>query len=343
MSLPGPHVLVFGAGAVGCSVGGWLAQVGASVTFLARGAAAEALRVRGLTLYRAGAPAERWTFPVPVVASLGEGPRPDIVVLAVKNYSLESAARQVYEVLGDAAVVVGLQNGVENQAVLPRFFQGVVYGVVHYNAWLDAPGVVGYQRKGPLVLGTAGGRPEGDLATVTRLFAPAVETVATDRLQDAVHSKLVINLANSLTTLVGYPGRELTDPGLFQRLLSNLAYEGVRSMEAAGYREFKVKGAPTWLLMRAAATLPQFLTRGAFERNVRKMVMSSMAQDVLQRGGSDSELESINGRLIELADRHGLGVPYNRAVYALCRDRFARTPFEPMDVNDVWAEVRKRL
>jgi len=73
------------------------------------------------------------------------------------------------------------------------------------------------------------------------------------------------------------------------------------------------------------------------------MVVSSMAQDIIQRGGSDSELESINGYTLELADAHGVDAPYNRTVYELCREKFARPEFQPMDVEEVWKEVSKRL
>ena len=80
-----------------------------------------------------------------------------------------------------------------------------------------------------------------------------------------------------------------------------------------------------------------------FQRNVKKMVLSSMAQDVLSQGRGHTELDTINGYLLGLADEHGLAVPYNRTVYDLCRQRFARQPFEPMSVHEVWAEVRRRM
>ncbi len=67
-----------------------------------------------------------------------------------------------------------------------------------------------------------------------------------------------------------------------------------------------------------------------------------MGQDVIQRGRSETELESLNGVIIRLADQHGIAAPYNRTVYELCRQRFAASPFEPMDVRDVLAAVERR-
>jgi 2-dehydropantoate 2-reductase len=238
--------------------------------------------------------------------------------------------------------VLALQNGVDNQTILPRYFSKIVYGVVSYNAWIDEPGVVGYQKKGPLVLGTPDGARGDEARALAALLSRGVETVVTDRFLDAAYSKMVINLTNSLQALIGHPLRPIENRALFQRVLTHLAWEGVQIVKAAGRRECRLGGMPSWKLMWAAANLPPFLTRGAFEKNVKKMVMSSMAQDVLQRGGADSELETLNGHFLQLADRHGLAVPYNRAVYALCKERFGKG-LAPLTIDDVWRAVADRM
>jgi hypothetical protein len=92
---------------------------------------------------------------------------------------------------------------------------------------------------------------------------------------------------------------------------------------------------PGWSLLWASTHLPRLVTRPLFEKNVRKMVLSSMAQDVIRRGQKDTELESINGYILELADRHGLRVPVNRAVYALSKREFAKDRFKPLDIREV--------
>ena len=334
------NVVVFGAGPVGSTVGGWLAPHHSKLQFLDRGPVAEALRTRGITLYHQGQSARAETVRVKAIEDLREAPPPDVILLAVKNYSLESVAKLIADAVGHEPIVVGLQNGVENQAILPKYFRRVVYGIVSYNDWLDEPGVVGYQKRGPLVLGTILNLQKPELSLVADLLDQGVETMITSRLPDATHSKMIINLANSFTTLVGHDFRKIEDPGLFQRLLSNVMYEGVRIARAAGYRECQVGGMPSWALMIAGAKLPPFVTRSAFEKNVKKMVISSMAQDILQRGGSESELESINGYFLRLAGEHRLSVPYNRAVYELCRENFGKPHFQPLDVREVWERAR---
>jgi ketopantoate reductase len=219
----------------------------------------------------------------------------------------------------------------------------VIYCIVSYNAWMDEPGVIGFQKKGPLHFGTLNNELQAEMAQVADVFNLGVETHVTDRIADTAHSKLVLNLVNSVTTLVGLKYREISDRSLFQKLTTGVTYEGVQIVKAAGFRESKLGGMPSWKLLWAGANLPQALTRGMFERNVKKMVLSSMAQDIIQRGGKDSELESINGYILDLADRHGVPAPFNRAVYDLCKQEFAKPKFEPLDVREVWDFVQARL
>ena len=339
----GPVVVLFGAGAVGGTIAGWLAPhlPGLYVVDLPKNA--ELLRAKGLTTYVAGDASSRATAPVKAAASLAEAPKPDFVLVCVKNYSLDAVCRLLRDQAGPDVPVAGFQNGVENQRILPLYFKKPIFGIVGYNAWIDEPGVVGAQRRGPLILGIRKGGPERELRELAALLGRGVRTAVTDRLEDAAYTKMIVNLANSLTTLVGHGFQPISDPAVFQRLMTGLAAEGVAIVRASGYREVRMEGLPSWTVMRAAAALPRFLTRPLFERNMRKMVVSSMAQDVLQRGSADSELESLNGRFIELADRAGLKAPYNRAIYELCRERFGKPGFSPMDVRDVWRKVQARL
>jgi 2-dehydropantoate 2-reductase len=336
---PDPKVLVFGAGAVGATVGGWLAERYPDVWMVDLPPLVDTINERGLTLYLGGEKQRATKVKVRAVSDLAQAPAPDVLIVAVKTYSLDKVGALLKEKFGDAPLVLALQNGVDNQTILPKYFSKVVYGVVSYNAWIDEPGVVGYQKKGPLVLGTPDNSLGGEARALATLLSRGVETMVTDRFLDAAYSKMVINLTNSLQALIGHPLRPIGNRALFQRVLTHLTWEGVQIVRSAGRRECRLGGMPSWMLMWAAANLPPFLTRGAFEKNVKKMVISSMAQDVLQRGGADSELETLNGHFIRLADRHRLAVPYNRAVYAMCKERFGKG-LPPVDIETVWSAVK---
>ncbi len=333
-------IVFLGPGAIGGSLGAWVAQTHPSTYLLGRGATAAAVRENGLLLYQADRPRLLERVPVKMIDSLADLPGADVVVIAVKLYDLENAARMVKEQLDDQALVLGLQNGLEGWRILPRYFSRVIYGIVEYNAWVDSPGIIGYQEKGPLLIGTPDNSLQAELHALAQVFNPGVPTLITNRLADAAHTKLVVNLANAVTTLLRRPDPDnSTGLALYQDILSNTIYEGVRVVRAAGYREERQGGLPSWRLFWAAARLPHFLTRAAFRRNLNRLALSSMGQDVLRRKRGATELEYLNGYLLALAARTGLDTPYNRAINRLGQQHFARPDFEPLDPRIVWQAI----
>jgi 2-dehydropantoate 2-reductase len=334
-----PKILFIGPGAVGASVAAWVAERYPAVFVLGHGQSQAALRGSGITTYAFEAPDKtRRTVRVAVVDRPGEVADVDVVVLAVKNYSLEAVARQVRDELGERPIVVSMANGIDNQRILPQFFSRAIYGVVGYNARRDEPAVVGYQRKGPLLIGTPDNSHADDLRLVQAILARGCPTVVTDRLQDAVHTKIVINLTNALDALIGRGAVPLSNLAVYQRLLSQTLWEGVRVVRAAGYREHRIAGIPPFRLLHLVAALPGWLTRPLFKRELRAMRMSSMTQDVVLRGASDTELESITGYVVRLAAAHDVPAPYNRAIYRLGRENF-RPGFKPLSCEAVLAAV----
>jgi len=338
-----PRILFFGAGAIGGSVAAWVAEHYDDIHVFDRPEITRTIHEKGITTYLQNEKGHAVTVPVKTIDDIEKISGFDVIVVGVKNYSLDAVAGEIKKRTGDNPLVIAMQNGAENQKILPKYFSRVIYCVIGYNAWMDAPGIVGYQKKGPLIFGTANNENADELRAVAAIFDRGVETVVVDHVQDAVHSKIIINLTNSLTTLIGHNVKPISDEALFQKLLTNLLLEGVRIARAAGYGQCKIGGMPSWGLIWAGAKLPRLITKGMFRKNARKMVISSMAQDIIQRGGHDSELETINGYFVSLAEKHGVEAPYNRAVYELCRREFAKEKFEPLDVTAVWEEVQKRL
>ena len=139
---------------------------------------------------------------------------------------------------------------------------------------------------------------------------------------------------------IGRGAKPLSDLAIYQRLLSQTLWEGVRVIRAAGYREYHIAGMPPFALLHVLAVLPGWLMRPMFKREIRAMRMSSMTQDVVLRGAQDTELESITGYIVGLAAEHGVPAPYNRAIYRLGKGRF-HPGFEPLNCEDVLAAVER--
>jgi len=192
MSLDDPKVLFVGAGVIGGSVAAWLAPFHRETYVLDRPDVAESIRKNGITTYPGGAKDRKETARPRVVDSLSDATDADVVVLRSRTTAWTASPGASREAMGDRPVVIGMQNGIANQRVLPKYFSKAIYCVVSYNAWMDSPGVIGYQKKGPLHLGTLKGELPAELKRVTEIFNLGVPTEATDRIQDAIHSKIVL-------------------------------------------------------------------------------------------------------------------------------------------------------
>ncbi|MEU1185087.1 2-dehydropantoate 2-reductase N-terminal domain-containing protein [Streptomyces sp. NPDC005820] len=308
--------IIIGAGAVGGTVGGRLAEAGQEVVLVARGAHAAALREGGLRLI---VPQGELTQRLPVVAGpaeLGVLRADDVLVLAVKTQDSEAAlgtwGPAPVEGGGTAAEQLPLvcaQNGVESQRLALRRFRQV-YGVC---VWLPSthvePGVVsaaGSPLTGILHLGR---HPHGTDDTARRIAAdlekahfeaPVVEDVA--RWQ---YAKLLSNLGNALEAVAGGLGGDPQAETLFARVRA----EGAAVLDAAGIahagpeeqravRGDKVTLVPLDGVPRGGGSSWQSLTRGA----------------------GTIEADYLNGEIALLGRLHGVPTPLNELLQRLANE-----------------------
>lgn len=153
------RVVVVGAGAVGGTLGGFLAEAGHDVTFVDRGAHLEALQTGGLDLET---PEGRRSITAPAAADASALDPADLVILAVRSYDVAAAVPSLAPLVGQDTAILPLAGGVTAaDAAVDRYGpEGVLGGVVYLNAAIVEPGHV-RQDAGPrrLILGElAGGR-----------------------------------------------------------------------------------------------------------------------------------------------------------------------------------------
>lgn len=341
MTYQDKNVVFVGAGAIGASVAAWVAPHHSKLFIMDIGETQTALKDTGITVYQADKPQQtRQTVRVKTIDRIDELPDVDIIILGVKNYNLPAMAEMLKKAVGDRPVIVSMANGTDNQTILPRYFSKVIYTVISFNARRDGPAVVGYQKKGPLLIGTPDNSLRDELKMVQAILGSGCKTIIVDHLADAVHSKIVMNLTNALDTLVGQGYRPVSNFEVYQKLLPNALWEGVAIIKAAGYKECKMGGMPSFFLLRLGTLMPAWIVRPIFKHKIKAMVMSSMTQDILLRDTGMSEIDSLTGYIVRLAEKHQVPAPYNKTIYRLAKDRFG-PGFQPMRCEDVLAEVEK--
>ncbi|SIQ16765.1 2-dehydropantoate 2-reductase [Pseudacidovorax sp. RU35E] len=314
LPVPG-EVLVMGAGAVGCYVGGCLAAAGVPVTFIGRPRVMEALSAHGLTLTdRDGARRAVAASRLRLSQAVASDARPALVLLTVKGGATAQAAAELAVSLPAGTPVLSLQNGIGNDRVVQEAAPALraLPGMVPYNIAELAPGA--YHRGTP---GRLAARDEAALRAWLPVFeAAGVPLDLHADMAGVQWGKLLLNLNNPVNALSGLPLRdELLDRG-YRRCFAALIDEALAVLHAAGIEPAQMTAVPARRLP-GLLRLPDWLFRrvAAPMLKVDAKARSSMADDVAL--GRRTEVDALCGAVVRLARGHGLDAPRNARMVAL--------------------------
>ena len=318
-----PRVAVYGAGAVGCFFGAKLAEAGAPVTLIGRAAHVEAILRDGLLFDSPGA-----TRRVLIAADTGpEAVRDaDLVLFCVKTRDTADAARALAPLLRAEAVLVSLQNGVDNVPKLRDAGIDALGAVVYVATSMPAPGHLLHAGRGDLVIGEYGARPgfAGDDrapsgATANQVAAASPSARARQvaawferagvpcqleaDVRGELWTKLVMNCAfNAISALGRSRYGAMVDEPEVRALMREVIAECVVVAQAEGVS-----------IDDADAQFEAAMRLG----EAMRQASSSTSQDLAR--GRPTEIDSLNGYVAQRGQALGVAAPVNRALATLVR------------------------
>jgi len=210
------------------------------------------------------------------------------------------------------------------------------------SGWREEPGIFGTRGTGHITLGTPGNKNLEITERIAKILSFGIPTITTQEFQDAAYSKLIINLSNATFTLISSELKDDNAIFMLWNIFMNVYLEGVEVVKAAGYKEYKLKGLPSWNVMEMGKNLDKATAINNFSRNLKYSWFNSMAQDMIHRKKNKSELESLTGYLIKLADSLKIKIPYNRVIYRLSMEQFKKVPYQALPVEVVWEKINYR-
>lgn len=309
-----PRIAVFGAGAIGCWVGGRLSAGGADVTLIGRARVIDELAggvkvsdVHGGTV-----------LATPALATEASGAASaELVLVTVKSAATAEAGRELAPVLAKDAVIVSLQNGVRNVRVLRDALPDhkVLAGMVPFNVVRRGPGTYLRATTGTLMFDASDAVAplseaclKADLPFELRDDMPAVQW-----------SKLVLNLNNAINALSGVPlAQELADRE-FRRCLAACQKEALALLKAAEQPLARIGPLPTpWIAKMLTVPDGVFKLLGSRMVSIDPNARSSMFDDLDAK--RPTEIDYIQGEIVALADRLGRDAPINRTLVGLIKD-----------------------
>lgn len=306
-------ICVYGAGSVGCYIGGRLAATGAEVVFVGRERLARRIAEHGLTItdWRGAelrVPEPRYETTPDAAAEA------DLVLVTVKSASTAGAATELLPRLKPGAVVVGFQNGLRGAETLAERLGGatVLPGMVGCNVVDRGSGRFHAATAGDLEV-----RRHESLAPHADAFERAgLPLVQRDDMRAVRAAKLLLNLNNAVNALSGLPLKEQLSRRSYRRCLAMAQREALAAFEAAGTVPARLTPLPPrWTPSLLGAPDAVFTRVAARMLAIDPLARSSMWDDL--DAGRPTEVDYLNGEIVALARAHGTAAPANERLAAL--------------------------
>jgi 2-dehydropantoate 2-reductase len=311
----GQTIGIAGAGSIGCFVGGMLAAVGRRVALLARPRVIAEIEAGGLR------PTSFEGFDQTITRdqfALSENPSvfedAGIVLVTVKSADTAAMADIIAKHAPSDAVIVSLQNGVGNAAVLRHRLPGrrVLGGMVPFNVMALGEGRFHRATSGDIVI------EQDEARTAEKLSVPGLKMLPTDNIDGVQWGKLLLNLNNALNALADLPLRRQLAQRPWRRLFADQVAEGLAAIRADGIRPVSPTPIPFgWLPALLRLPDPIFEVLLGRTMKIDPEARSSMWEDL--KHGRRTEIDYLQGVITEIAERRRLEVPLSRRIVELIR------------------------
>jgi 2-dehydropantoate 2-reductase len=232
------------------------------------------------------------------------------VLFCVKTLDTEEAAKSLVPYLAPSAVVISLQNGVDNvERIRSAAKIDAFAGVVYVAAAMTAPGRVKHSGRGDLILGDFPGRAKenGDrqrqLERIASLFQRAgVPCRLSENVEGELWMKMIMNCTYNAVSALGR--------AQYYRATSNPWTRAVM---------FKVIEEATAVARASGVRLPEVnMVKAVMEiSETMANATSSTAQDLAR--GKRTEIDSLNGYLVRRGAEVGVATPVNQTLHALVK------------------------
>ncbi len=298
-------IVVVGAGSLGCLLGGKLLQGGSDVWYIdVWQEQVDVLNEHGLTLI--DIEDNKNVLPVKATTTIDKGmANPDLIIMLVKAYTTDNAARTIREIVGSNTAILTLQNGLGNVEILKNYFSAetIYAGTTNMGAFLLECGVVQQGGVGQTTIGSVAEKNNGKLRQIVDAFNNSgLEARECDNVETLIWDKLIVNVAiNALAAFYGFPSGKLLEFDETRTFMHQL----IKEAESVA-RELGIK-----------------LTYKNQVERVEKIAVDtaktycSMVLDIQK--GKRTEIDFINGAIVEAGKKAKVFTPYNEAATLLIK------------------------
>lgn len=296
------RIAVLGAGALGCAIGGTLAEAGNEVVLITRNRAhVDAINTHGLVMRTTEG--ERVVRATAAVDATGLAPV-DLVIVLVKSFHTRDAMAGATSLVGPDTMVLSLQNGLGHEDILAEVVgrEHVLAGKTYVGGVLLAPGhiISGVTGKETLIGELNGHITERAQRIAATFNAAGLDTTVSDNIMGTMWDKLLINVSTgAVSGITRLPYGPLYRIPEIATTAIAAVQEAMDVAVASGIRLSFTDPRAAWL--KASAGLPDDFK-------------TSMLQSLEK--GSITEIDFINGAVVRWGQRCGVPTPVNQTLVA---------------------------
>ena len=295
-------ILIVGTGALACYFAAKISASGQKVMILGSWKESlAAIKIKGIRLIDSDN--LEYNYPVDVTNDPNDCKGSLITLVLVKSWQTRTAAQHLSQCLDDSGVALTLQNGLGNNEILSEYLgeQRVIVGSTTIGVSIVEPGSVKLNGNGGITLGS-----RADLDLVQHMLTKAGFSInVQENINDLLWGKLIINAAiNPITALLQIKNGLLEYNPSTMELINNVINESVRVANA--------------LSIRLPYTDPYKKIVDVIHSTSENT--SSMLYDWMRN--APTEIDAINGSIINYGKKLGIATPYNQALYALVKAHY---------------------
>jgi 2-dehydropantoate 2-reductase len=295
------NIVILGAGAIGSLFGALLSKKN-DVVLIGRTSHVNAIRKNGLTIdgktqLNVKISAEDSVDAIPFSV--------DLLVVTVKSYDTESVINQAKQIIHNKTVVLSLQNGLDNIKAIEHVVdrRQIIVGVTTHGAFFSKPGCIKHTGVGKTILGELDGETSERIKNIENVFNKSgIETVVSKNIIKEMWVKAVVNSCiNPITAFFGCSNGYLLENPLLEKIVENVCEESTSIGNAHGIN----------LSCQDMVQKTKEVIRNTSEN------YSSMLQSV--RKGKKTEIDSINGALVDIGRTYDVDVSLNEILVSLVK------------------------
>jgi 2-dehydropantoate 2-reductase len=314
------HHIVFGAGLIGCYLGGALVLAKQNVTLVGRQRFLEQLSSQYVISDYLGH--RQVVSPLPDLMTIEQAEQKslhaDVLWLTVKCTALSEAIADLRNCVDKNTIIICCQNGVSTHQLLENAFphNQVVRAMVPFNVVNDENGVFHRGSQGNMTLEVLPSLDESTKWLARQLSSDLLPVAITYHMTELQWSKLQLNLGNAVNAMADIPVKKMLQTRLYRQFMALLMDELLMITEKQKIKLPKIANLPNKWIPKVLR-LPDVIFGLVAQQMIAvdPKVKTSMWWDLAQE--RKTEVDFINGKIVEKAHSLELAVPANEWIVSL--------------------------